>query len=135
MTLALFSDNRSHCLLRWDTRAPTEATAKIQAHDREILSCAFSPACEHLIITGSADKVRMDIKELPHWNSGLLYLDCRAARHQGAFQKVAHLRVAHGRSTPPRMVSSLRFSLRICIRRSQDQYLGSFTDWRRADAR
>jgi histone-binding protein RBBP4 len=43
-------------LLLWDTRAPTEATTKIQAHDREILSCAFSPSCEYLIITGSADK-------------------------------------------------------------------------------
>ncbi|KAG1886065.1 WD40-repeat-containing domain protein [Suillus subluteus] len=43
-------------LLIWDTRAPTEATTKIQAHDREILSCAFSPSSDYLIITGSADK-------------------------------------------------------------------------------
>ncbi|KAH7930459.1 WD40 repeat-like protein [Leucogyrophana mollusca] len=43
-------------LLIWDTRAPTEATIKVQAHDREILACAFSPASEHLIVTGSSDK-------------------------------------------------------------------------------
>jgi len=43
-------------LLIWDTRSPTEATTKIQAHDREILSLAFSPASEHLVVTGSADK-------------------------------------------------------------------------------
>ncbi|KAH7915677.1 WD40 repeat-like protein [Hygrophoropsis aurantiaca] len=43
-------------LLIWDTRTPTEATIKLQAHDREILACAFSPSSEHLIITGSSDK-------------------------------------------------------------------------------
>ncbi|KAF9225324.1 WD40 repeat-like protein [Gyrodon lividus] len=43
-------------LLLWDTRSPTEAATKIQAHNREILSCAFNPVQEHLIITGSADK-------------------------------------------------------------------------------
>ncbi|KAF7337570.1 Histone acetyltransferase type B subunit 2 [Mycena sanguinolenta] len=40
----------------WDTRAPTEASTKIQAHDREILAVSFNPACEHLLVTGSADK-------------------------------------------------------------------------------
>ncbi|KAJ7897260.1 WD40 repeat-like protein [Mycena olivaceomarginata] len=44
-------------LMIWDTRAPTEASTKIQAHDREILAVSFSPAAEHLLVTGSADKV------------------------------------------------------------------------------
>ncbi|EGO05289.1 hypothetical protein SERLA73DRAFT_174369 [Serpula lacrymans var. lacrymans S7.3] len=43
-------------LLIWDTRTPTDAVTKVQAHEREVLSCAFSPAREHLMITGSADK-------------------------------------------------------------------------------
>jgi len=43
-------------LMIWDTRAPTEAKVKIEAHDREILAVAFSPATEHLLVTGSADK-------------------------------------------------------------------------------
>lgn len=30
---------------------------KVQAHDREILAVAFSPASEDLLVTGSADKV------------------------------------------------------------------------------
>lgn len=40
----------------WDSRSPTEPKTKIQAHEREILAVAFSPATEHLIVTGSADK-------------------------------------------------------------------------------
>lgn len=51
---ALFTLN-----IRWDTRAPTEATTKIQAHEREILAVSFSPADENLVITGSADKARV----------------------------------------------------------------------------
>ncbi|KAF7347509.1 Histone acetyltransferase type B subunit 2 [Mycena venus] len=43
-------------LMIWDTRAPTEASTKIQAHDREILAVSFNPAAEHLLVTGSADK-------------------------------------------------------------------------------
>ncbi|EIW87148.1 WD40 repeat-like protein [Coniophora puteana RWD-64-598 SS2] len=43
-------------LLIWDTRSAQDAMTKVQAHDREILSCAFSPASEHLLVTGSADK-------------------------------------------------------------------------------
>src|ERR1700722_10219222 len=46
---------------RWDTRSPQEATTKIQAHDQEILAVAFSPASEHLLVTGSADKVRIQL--------------------------------------------------------------------------
>ena len=42
---------------RWDTRSPAEPTTKVPAHDREILACAFNPAQESLLITGSADKV------------------------------------------------------------------------------
>ena len=42
---------------RWDTRSPAEPSTKVQAHDREILACAFNPAQESLLITGSADKV------------------------------------------------------------------------------
>ncbi|KAJ7024382.1 WD40 repeat-like protein [Mycena alexandri] len=43
-------------LMIWDTRAPTEASTKIEAHEREILAVSFSPAQEHLLVTGSADK-------------------------------------------------------------------------------
>ncbi|KAF8665475.1 hypothetical protein AX16_000493 [Volvariella volvacea WC 439] len=43
-------------LLIWDTRSPTEPKTHIQAHDREILAVSFSPATEHLLLTGSADK-------------------------------------------------------------------------------
>jgi WD40 repeat protein len=42
----------------WDTRTPAEPSLKTQAHDREILAVACSPATEHLLITGGADKVR-----------------------------------------------------------------------------
>lgn len=45
------------CRARWDTRSPAEPTAKVQAHDREILACAFNPAHGKFLITGSADKV------------------------------------------------------------------------------
>lgn len=45
------------CRARWDTRSPAEPTTKVQAHDREILACAFNPAHGSLLITGSADKV------------------------------------------------------------------------------
>lgn len=44
-------------VVRWDTRTATEPVTKVQAHDREILAVAFSPASEHLLVTGSADKV------------------------------------------------------------------------------
>ncbi|KAG5643541.1 hypothetical protein DXG03_000682 [Asterophora parasitica] len=44
-------------LLIWDKRAPSEAKIKVHAHDAEILAVAFSPATEHLLVTGSADKV------------------------------------------------------------------------------
>jgi len=43
-------------LMIWDTRTPTEPKLKVQAHDSEILAVAFSPATEHLLVTGSADK-------------------------------------------------------------------------------
>lgn len=39
----------------WDTRASAEPVMKIQAHDREILAVSFSPAIDHLLLTGSAD--------------------------------------------------------------------------------
>lgn len=41
----------------WDTRSPLDPKAKVEAHESEILAVAFSPANEHLLITGSADKV------------------------------------------------------------------------------
>ncbi|KIJ53655.1 hypothetical protein M422DRAFT_58500 [Sphaerobolus stellatus SS14] len=43
-------------LMIWDTRAPSAPSYNIEAHDREILSVAFSPASENLLVTGSADK-------------------------------------------------------------------------------
>ena len=39
---------------------------KFQAHDREILAVAFSPASEHLLITGSADKVSNPVAMILH---------------------------------------------------------------------
>ncbi|KAH9948186.1 WD40 repeat-like protein [Amylocystis lapponica] len=53
-TLASVGDDKM--LLIWDSRAPSDAVTKIQAHDREILAVAFSPAVDHLLVTGSADK-------------------------------------------------------------------------------
>jgi WD40 repeat protein len=53
----LFVYSCTHCRVRWDTRSPEEPTTKVPAHDREILACAFNPAQESLLITGSADKV------------------------------------------------------------------------------
>ena len=41
----------------WDTRASSEATMKVEAHDREILAVAYNPSVEHLLLTASADKV------------------------------------------------------------------------------
>jgi histone-binding protein RBBP4 len=54
---ALVFEHDLELLSSWDTRTPTEPTMKFQAHDREILAVAFSPASEHLLVTGSADKV------------------------------------------------------------------------------
>lgn len=42
----------------WDTRASAEPAMKIQAHEREILAVSYSPAVDHLLLTGSADNVR-----------------------------------------------------------------------------
>ena len=42
----------------WDTRAAADPVLKVEAHQREILAVSFSPAVDHLILTGSADNVR-----------------------------------------------------------------------------
>jgi histone-binding protein RBBP4 len=42
----------------WDTRAGSDPAHKHQAHDKEILSVAYHPVQEWLVVTGSADKVR-----------------------------------------------------------------------------
>ncbi|CCM03663.1 uncharacterized protein FIBRA_05807 [Fibroporia radiculosa] len=42
-------------LMIWDKRVSAEPTTKIQAHDREILTVAFSPSTDYLLLTGSAD--------------------------------------------------------------------------------
>lgn len=44
-------------LVSWDIRAGPDPAHKHQAHDREILSVAYHPVQEWLVITGSADKV------------------------------------------------------------------------------
>ncbi|KIY50489.1 WD40 repeat-like protein [Fistulina hepatica ATCC 64428] len=51
-------------LILWDPRT-SSAASKMQAHEREILAVAFSPACDHLLVTGSADKtiVLHDIRQ------------------------------------------------------------------------
>ena len=41
----------------WDTRSPLDPKLKVQAHDAEVMAVAFSPAVEHLLLTGSSDKV------------------------------------------------------------------------------
>ena len=52
-------DDADDCNLvcSWDTRDTKAPSYRIEAHEREILSVALSPASEHLLITGSADKV------------------------------------------------------------------------------
>ncbi|KAH8835098.1 WD40 repeat-like protein [Flagelloscypha sp. PMI_526] len=42
----------------WDLRKDTPASTKANAHDAEILSCAYSPGVDHLLLTGSSDKAR-----------------------------------------------------------------------------
>ncbi|KAG5649645.1 hypothetical protein H0H81_002719, partial [Sphagnurus paluster] len=43
-------------LMIWDKRTPGEPKIRVHAHDQEILAVAFSPATDHLLVTGSADK-------------------------------------------------------------------------------
>ncbi|PSS29686.1 hypothetical protein PHLCEN_2v2834 [Hermanssonia centrifuga] len=52
-TFASVGDDKM--LMIWDTRASPEPVTKIQAHDREILAVAYSPARDYLLLTGSAD--------------------------------------------------------------------------------
>ncbi len=67
-------------LMLWDTRSPTEPKLQIQAHDREILAVSCSPAVEHLIVTGSADKVSSLIPSLTrltaHCGRPVYYMIC-----------------------------------------------------------
>ncbi len=51
------TDNSDYCSFSWDTRAAADPVLKIEAHQREILAVSFSPAVDHLILTGSADNV------------------------------------------------------------------------------
>ncbi|KAF8515821.1 WD40 repeat-like protein [Hysterangium stoloniferum] len=51
---ASVGDDRMLCI--WDTRDAKTPNYRVEAHEREILSVAFSPASEYLLITGSADK-------------------------------------------------------------------------------
>ena len=47
-------------LYSWDTRGQAGAnkpTARVQAHDAEVNAVAFAPHNEHILLTGSADKV------------------------------------------------------------------------------
>ena len=55
--LFVFIENSSS----WDTRQKAP-TSSIQAHDQEILAVAFNPGAETLLITGSADKVRVRVR-------------------------------------------------------------------------
>lgn len=66
---------------RWDTRSPAEPTTKVRAHDREILACAFNPAQESLLITGSADKVRPINRSDSHCIYHTCFLDHCPPRH------------------------------------------------------
>jgi WD40 repeat protein len=50
-----FDTNLLPC--RWDTRSSLDPKLKVQAHDAEVMAVAFSPAVDHLVLTGSSDKV------------------------------------------------------------------------------
>ena len=50
-------DHNKSPIFSWDTKSPKEPIVKFEAHEKEILSVAFALANEHLIVTGSADKV------------------------------------------------------------------------------
>ncbi|EJD54308.1 histone acetyltransferase type B subunit 2 [Auricularia subglabra TFB-10046 SS5] len=55
--LASAGDDKS--LMIWDTRVQDRSHASqtvAEAHEKEIMTLAFSPASEHLILTGSSDK-------------------------------------------------------------------------------
>jgi len=41
----------------WDARSSLDPKLKVQAHDAEVMAVAFSPAVDHLLLTGSSDKV------------------------------------------------------------------------------
>jgi hypothetical protein len=54
----LFCQSKWEISFSWDTRQKAP-TSSMQAHDQEILAVAFNPGAETLLITGSADKVRL----------------------------------------------------------------------------
>ena len=62
------SSSRLDSFSSWDTRAGPDPAHKHQAHEKEILSVAYHPAREWLVITGSADKVR--------WNFTICPIQC-----------------------------------------------------------
>jgi histone-binding protein RBBP4 len=51
--------------LSWDKRNLNAPSCQVEAHEAELLSVAFSPASEFLIVTGSSDKVSTMDKQFP----------------------------------------------------------------------
>jgi histone-binding protein RBBP4 len=55
------TNKKTKYCLRWDTRDPSKSKPKlsIEAHETEILTVAFSPHNETLLLTGASDNVRL----------------------------------------------------------------------------
>jgi WD40 repeat protein len=76
---ALFEFIENSC--SWDTRQKAP-TSSIQAHDQEILAVAFNPGAETLLITGSADKVRVRVRGATTTTNEWFQIDDPVARYQ-----------------------------------------------------
>lgn len=66
----------------------------MEAHESEILAVSFSPASEHLLITGGADKVRFperDSRQLIQ----TVHVDSNTSRYTLTLKEIACLRIAH----------------------------------------
>jgi hypothetical protein len=76
----------------------------MQAHDQEILAVAFNPGAETLLITGSADKVRLRTRGAAEMAENVFQTDDFVARHQKVGETTAHIRGTYGRGVAPRVV-------------------------------
>ena len=99
----------------WDTRSPLDPKAKVEVHESEILAVAFSPASEHLLVTGSADKVCVTCKYLYCSSSYLLFIVCDSAWHSSCHQTATRFWVSHRRSPSSCLVSTQSYHFCICF--------------------
>ena len=76
----------------------------MQAHDQEILAVAFNPGVETLLITGSADKVRLRSSGVAVMVDNYFKTDNFVARYQKIGETIAHVRGTYGRGVAPRVV-------------------------------